>query len=211
MSAMLSRYLKDFSDIKPVAPMVENDVLGGDLFGFADIADEPPVDLEAERRDASSEGRAAATAELTEKHAIELQTLELVHQRELEEMKTRYDAEIAAVFAARLVQIAAEVADLVSTATARAIAPVLTEEVAERAVVSLAALLREQLTDGVAAQIIVKGPHQLFALLHAELGEKAEMLRHQETDDVDLAVEVDGSVLVTRISAWSTSLKKVLE
>ena len=40
MSAMLSRYLKDFSDIKPVAPAPEPLDFADDTFGgFADIAD----------------------------------------------------------------------------------------------------------------------------------------------------------------------------
>lgn len=211
MSAMLSRYLKDFGDIKPVMPIIESDGLADDAFGFSAIAEEPPVDVEAVRHQAYGEGHAAAAAELIEKHAIETQTLELVHQREIEEMRAKYDEEIAAVIAGRLVQIASEVADLVSAATAQAIAPVITDAIAEKATVSLAALLRESLVDGVASQVVVKGPVQLFELLRSELGEKAGLLRHQETDDIDLAIEIDGSVLVTRISAWSASLKKVLE
>jgi hypothetical protein len=212
MSAMLSRYLKDFSDIKPVAPAPEPMDFADDTFGgFADIAEEPVVDLEAEKRGAYAEGHAAATAELSEKHAVEMQTLELIHQREFEELKAKYEEELAALIAARLSNIAFDVADLVSAAAVKAVAPVVTEAVAEDAVKSLAALLREAILDGAAGPVVVKGPAKLFALLEKALGEKPGLLRHLETDDVDLAVEVDGSVLVTRISAWSASLKKVLE
>ena len=75
----------------------------------------------------------------------------------------------------------------------------------------LATLLRETILEGVPDSITVKGPVRLFQSLQAEMGERQNLLRHQQTDDVDLAVEIDDSVLVTRISAWSASLRKVLE
>lgn len=209
---MLSRYLKDFSDIKPVAAAPEPmDFADDDFGGFADIAEEPVIDVEAERRAARADGHSAATAELADKHAIELQTIELIHQREIEELKAKYEQELAMLIAARLSNIAFEVADLVSAATVKAVAPIIDGSIAEQAVTSLAALLREAILDGTAGPIVVRGPASLFALLEKAMSEKPGLLRHQETDDVDLAVEVDGSVLVTRISAWSASLKKVLE
>jgi len=59
--------------------------------------------------------------------------------------------------------------------------------------------------------VTVKGPARLFDVLKGTLGEKAGLLRHLETGDVDLTVEFGDAVLVTRMSAWATSLKKVLE
>ncbi|MDR7143348.1 hypothetical protein [Rhizobium sp. BE258] len=212
MSAMLSRYLKDFSDIKPVAPAPEASDFAEEAFGgFADFAEEPAVDLEAERRSAYAEGYAAATSGLSKTHADQLQAAELGYQRQLDELKEKYEQELAVLLAARLSGIAFEVAELVSAAAAKAIAPVVTEAVAEQAVADLAVLLKEAILDGAAGVVIVKGPANLFASLEKALGEKSGLLRHIETDDVDLIVEVDGSVLVTRISAWSASLKKVLE
>lgn len=209
---MLSRYLKDFSDIKPIAPAPEPMDFADDAFGgFPEIAEEPVVDVEAERRAAHAEGQAAAIAELTDKHAIEMQTIELIHQREIDELKAKYEQELASLVAARLSGIAFEVADLVSAAAVKAVAPVISGGIAEEAVTSLAALLREAILDGAAGPVVVRGPASLFALLEKAMGENPGLLRHLETDDVDLAVEVDGSVLVTRISAWSASLKKVLE
>jgi hypothetical protein len=212
MSAMLSRYLKDFGDVKPIAAVPAMQMPADDVFSdFPEIADEPPVDVETERRNAYAEGHAAAAAELGEKHAIETQTLELVHQRELEEMKTRYDEQMAEVIAVRLADIAAGIADLVSAATANVIAPIISDAVAGKATLNLAEVLRDTILDGEAGSIAVKGPAHLFEQLKMALGGKGELLRHVENDDVDLIVELDDTVLVTRISAWSAGLKKVLE
>jgi hypothetical protein len=107
--------------------------------------------------------------------------------------------------------MAEEIATLVSEATATAIAPIMTEALARKATENLAVLLREAILDGAAAPIVVRGPAKLFDILKGELGEHAALVRHQEADDVDLAAEIGETVLVTRISAWAASLKKVSE
>lgn len=212
MSIALSRYLKDFGETNPVAPIVDIDDFAGDgLPGFAEGVQEPEIDIEAERRSAYSEGYAAAIVELTEEHERETRAAALNHQREIEELKLRYEVEAAAVIASRLRDIAEEVANLVSAGTAAAIAPVMTQVLADKATTSLAAQLREALMEGVAGPVVVRGPARLFDLLKQELGEHAGSIRHLEADDIDLAVELGDSVLVTRISEWAASLKKVLE
>ncbi|WP_049733077.1 hypothetical protein [Rhizobium ecuadorense] len=209
MSITLSRYLKDFGKPEPSAPIIEMDDFGGD--GFPEMPSEPAIDVEQERRDAYAQGHAAATADLTEKYEADAQTVAEVHARELEELKLRYEVEAAAVIASRIRDIAEEVAQLVSAGAAAAIAPVMAEALAARATGSLAVLLRDAILEGAAGPIVVRGPTRLFERLTAELGEHARAVRHIETDDIDLAVEIGESVIVTRMSAWAASLKKVLE
>ncbi|MBX5214527.1 MULTISPECIES: hypothetical protein [unclassified Rhizobium] len=209
MSISLSRYLQDFGEPKPSGPIIDIDDLAGDV--FPEPPSEPPVDLEAERRDAYAQGHAAATADLAEKYESEARALAEAHARALEELKIRYEVEAAAVIASRVRDIAEEVAQLVSAGAATAIAPVVTDALAAKAAESLAALLREAILEGAAGPIVVRGPTSLFDILKAELGEHAAAVRHIEADDVDLAVEIGESVIVTRMSAWAASLKKVLE
>jgi hypothetical protein len=212
MSIALSRYLKDFGESQPAAPILDVDDFAGEgLSGFGQAAPEPEIDIEAERREAYSEGYAAATLELTEKHELESQATAQRHQREIEELRLRYEVEAAAVIASRLRDIAEEVANLVSASAAAAIAPVMTQALADKATASLAAQLREALEEGAAGPVVVRGPVRLFDLLKQELGEHSGSIRHLETDDIDLAVELADAVLVTRISEWAASLKKVLE
>ncbi|MBX5200871.1 hypothetical protein [Rhizobium sp. NZLR1] len=209
MSITLSRYLKDFGEPEPSAPIIDIDDFGGD--GFPEMPSEPPIDVEAERREAYAQGHAAATADLTEKFQAEARALAEVHAREFEELKLRYEVEAAAVIGSRIRDIAEEVAQLVSAGAAVALAPVMTEALAAKAAESLAVLLRDAILEGAAGPIVMRGPTRLFELLTAELGEHAGAVRHVETDDIDLAVEIGESVIVTRMSAWAASLKKVLE
>nr|WP_246712555.1 hypothetical protein [Rhizobium sp. BK399] len=211
VSALLSRYLKDFGEPAVVAPVTEADDFAGDFGGFADVASEPVIDLEAERHSAHADGYAEATAALTEKYELEAQTVALVHQREVEELRDRYEVEAAELIASRLDAMAGDLAELVSATVAKALAPVMTDVLSQKAAVDLAGILREALLEGDVGTVTVKGPTRLFDVLKNTLGEKAGLLRHHETADVDLTVEFDDAVLVTRMSAWATSLKKVLE
>lgn len=212
MSIMLSRYLKDFGEPSPSAPIIDVDDFPTETASaFAEFPAEPEIDLEAERREAHSEGFAAATTELTEKYEREAQAVAEAHLREIEEMKLRYEIEAAAVIASRIRDMAEEIATVVSEATATAIEPVMTEALSKKAAENLAVLLRGAILDGAVAPIIVRGPAKLFEILKSELAEHAALVRHHEADDVDLSVEIGETVLVTRISAWAASLKKVSE
>jgi hypothetical protein len=209
---MLSRYLKDFGEPSPSAPIIDVDDFSAEATSaFVELPKVPEIDVEAERREAYSEGFAAATVELTEKYEGEAQAAAEAHVREIEELKLRYEVEAAAVIASRIRDMAEEIATLVSEVTAAAITPIMTEALAKKATENLAVLLREAILDGAAAPIVVRGPAKLFDILKDELGEHAALIRHHEADDVDLAAEIGETVLVTRISAWAASLKKVCE
>jgi len=212
MSIMLSRYLKDFGEPSPSAPIIDVDDFAAETASaFAELPQEPEIDVEAERREAYSDGFAAATMELTEKYEGEAQVAAEAYAREIEELKLRYEIEAAAVIASRIRDMAEEIATVVSEVTAVAIAPVMTEALSKKAAENLAVLLREAILDGAAAPITVRGPAKLFAILKDELAEHAALVRHHEADDIDLAAEIGETVLVTRISAWAASLKKVSE
>ena len=211
VSALLSRYLKDFGEPAVIAPAAEADDFPHDFGDFAGIPAEPAVDIEAERRSAHADGHAEATAELAEKYELEAQTVALVHQREIEELRSRYEAETAELIASRLETIAGEIAALVSATVATTLAPVMTDVMSKKAAANLAVILREAMLEGDLGTVTVRGPAPLFEVLKNTLGEKAGLLRHHETSDVDLTAEFGDAVLVTRLSAWATSLKKVLE
>ena len=214
MSMPLAHYLKDFSAPSTPAGMVGGDFAAADDLAFdADFGGLPepePVDIEAERRAAYAEGHEAATAELSEKHAAELAQLTAAHQEAMAVLEARLMGETAQRLADGLDRVASEIALAVSEHAAEALAPFLSEEVAAKAVGDLAALLKSAIADGEAGIITIKGPCALFDRLAACMPEAAETLRHVEVDDLDLAAEFDGTVLVTRISAFAASLKKVL-
>jgi hypothetical protein len=215
MSFAIERYLKDFGAPQPSQPAFsdfsEESFDSDTSSDFPGMMPAPAVDAEAIQTQAYAEGYEAAAAELAARHEEALQQLREQHAQDLERVEQNYQTELAARVVAGLRQIAAELAARISDELADCLAPVLQSEIAEKAVADMAVLIQEAILEGEAGPIIVKGPLPLFNILATEMREDAGLLRHVEADDLDLSVEISGSVLVTRLSAFAASLKKVLE
>ena len=209
MSAMIARYLKDFS--APKLPAV-TEAMDDAMFDFPSFAEvEPTVDAEAVREAAHAEGREEALREAQAAHAEDLAQEQARHAAELQALKAHFEGEMVALMAARLAEMAQNVAQEVAAATAKAIAPLMGEAVARRAIVDLAAMLRATIEEGGVARAKVKGPEEACLQLAAALGEdKAKLVEFETGEDMDLTVEAGSSVLVTRLSAFASELERVM-
>jgi hypothetical protein len=210
MSPALSRYLKDFGAEISAPAAFDTGLSFESPTGFSDLHEEPTVDLDAERREAYAEGYEAATRELSERHEAELEQRISAHTIELDALRTEYEIDAAERIASSLKQIAVALGQAVSVETSVALAPVMTDVLTEKAVADLADLVAVAILEGAVGTITVEAPGHLFESLASHLGENRGMLRHVEANDVDLSVTIGDSVLVTRMSAWADSLRKIL-
>ncbi len=216
MSASISRYLKDFGDTQPSSlPFADH---AADTDGFpdfpeisSDFGSPETVDPESEKRDAYAKGHEDATRELTEKMQAERDELVAAHAAELETLRSAYLEELAARIDSRLREGINAIAANLSEQTAGILAPVLSDKLSSKAVSALADVVRTSMPDGEAVTLVVKGPKVLFETLKAQPGFEEVGMKFTETTDVDLSVEVDESVFVTRMSAWASSLRKVMK
>ena len=217
MSAAIARYLKDFGDPQPShhQPVLQDfsaeDSFHTDAVSLDQPFEEPEVDVDAVRQEAYAEGYETASVELGARHADEMSALQASHAAALQELREHYEMQAAQAIASGLRSIAETLSERISEEAATCLAPVLQEEIARQSVATLASLVREAVTDGYAGTIIVKGPLSLFNILATEMGDDRVLLRHADAPDLDLTVELADSVLVTRMSAFAASLKKVLE
>lgn len=215
MSASIARYLKDFGDPQPPQPAAmafdEPMSFGLDTSFQDDFPQIAAGGDDSLREEAYAEGYEAASAALALQHQQEMDALRRHMSEEMEALRQGFEAEAASRIRDGLRAMAQEIAGRIADEAAACLAPLVHEEIAEKAVADLAVLIREAILEGEAGTIIVKGPLSLFNILATEMGDDASMLRHVEAADLDLTVEIAGSVLVTRLSAFAASLKKVLE
>ena len=212
----MASYLKDFST--PPAPPQAADLpfgsAGADDFelDFPALPEpEPePVDLEAERREAYAQGHEAGEREAVERLAADRQAMETANADSLAEIEQRLREEFTTALATQLPEIVKRLSVSVSEQVAHALAPLIEEGIVEKAVAELADQLEVAILAGEAGTIQVRGPRDLFEKLLSEMPDHGEMLRHVEGADLDLTAEFGDAALVTRISAFSASLKKVL-
>ncbi|PDT85884.1 hypothetical protein [Sinorhizobium sp. BJ1] len=216
MSASLSRYLKDFSapkiELTRMTPKYFPDLEAD--FPAADRSPQrptmPEIDVEAERREAFVQGRTEAAAELTLEHQRELAELKARHAEELDAVKHRLAEETASKLAAGFAEITERLALALGDQTARVLAPVMEEALIKRAVEDLATMIRQGIGAGEGLTITVKGSPVLFEALKQYMDDDMLAFRHVATDDIDLTVEMGEAVLVTRMAAWSETVRKVL-
>jgi hypothetical protein len=209
MTAPLSRYLKDFSSPPPLpAPSEPEDF--APAFPFELEPPEPAVDLEAERAAAFAEGKAAGEAEIRSAWEAERESADAKHAKALDSLKYRLEGDALIRLETMLRDTVERLADHVCEQVAPVLAPVLQEAVAAKAIEDLARAVKDALLSEKAAQVTVRGPVTLFEKFKAALGEDAPDLQHKEADDLDISIDINDAVLVTRLSAWAGSLKKVL-
>lgn len=215
MSASIARYLKDFGDVQPVG-LAFNDTLGdaGAIPGFDDLSPFEvlgSLDIEAEKQAAYARGHDDATREAAETMQAERDELIAAHAAELAALRSVYLDEIAVFLSRGLREGIDAIAASISEQTAAILAPVLTEEMSQKAVCALADVVRASMPDGEAVTLVVKGPAELFEKLKTQPGFEEDKMKFTETTDIDLSVELDDNVFVTRMSAWASSLRKVMK
>jgi hypothetical protein len=217
MSRPLSRYLKDFG-AEPSAPAPMPAAVVSSMpsmpfentMSFAEPDEVQMVDIAAERREAYAEGHEAATLALTELHQQELDAVKVAHEAELEQLKAKFETEAVERIAYDLQQIATAIGLSVSSEAAKALSPIMTDILTDKAIDELAALVTAAVLDGTVGPIAVSGRRVMFERLASRADPDGVLLAHVEAEDVDLSVTIGDSVLVTRMSAWADGLKEVL-
>lgn len=209
MSMPLARYLKDFSSAAapPAPPAPAFDAFDMD---FPALPEPEPIDVEAIRREAYAEGHEAGEKAAAERFEVDRQAMDIANAQAMAERDQRLRDEFAGIIATKLPELIQKLSLVVSEQAAMALAPVLGEALAEKAVADLAEVLKAAIAAGEAGTVEVKGPRLLFQKLLSEMPEHTNFLRHTEDDDLDLTAEFGDAALVTRISAFTASLKKVL-
>lgn len=218
MSASIARFLKDFGE--PEAPALPSaDVFNAELLSFGDFADtsfeavapEPVLDIEAIKAAAFEEGRAAAVAELTE--AFEKEKLELISQNvaETENLRNELTQDLGEKVGAQIHDTMDAIANFLADQTLSVLTPVLTEELSKRASEELAQLVKSTLTDRSCTKLIIRGQAPMLEAFTKALGDPAPEIHFIESEETDLSVEIEDSVVVTRMSAWASSLRKVMQ
>ncbi|WP_313614003.1 hypothetical protein [Agrobacterium sp.] len=217
MSASIARYLKDFGESQPVPPVMDEAAALPPSFADFDLGEDDsfampaPVDVDEEKRISYAEGHEAATAALTEQFEAEKRALLESHAAEIAEFQARYHSEMAGFVASRLQENHDLLVSTLDEQICSVLAPVMSDALVQKAVSALADIIRPSLIDGEAVTLTVKGPRALYDLLIEALGGNEKAFRFVENADVDLSVEMDNSVLVTRMSAWASSVRKVLK
>lgn len=161
------------------------------------------VAAEVARAEAALEERLAAA------HAAELQAERERHRSEIAALQLRHGAEMGVAIASACEVLEQRFSESVTAPVTRILAHLMTEDLSRRSVAALRAVIAEAMRVGDTVRIVVNGPAPLCAGVAEALGERAASVEFRESDGLDLAVSVDGSLLETRIREWSAMLGEI--
>jgi hypothetical protein len=172
--------------------------------------DAPAIDIDALLAEERARAEQQASERLAAGNEAALAAERERHAAEIAEINRRHGEESGVRLEAGLREIEARVAETVTGAVARILGPIVSDEVLKRSIAELASAIGEALEDADAVTIRVSGPPSLFSALALNMGEKSKYLRHRETDGADLTVEVNGSLMETRLAEWQAAVHEAL-
>lgn len=206
-------YLRDFSrdeasagNASLAAFAFERMDAGSDCDAGCEIDD--AVDPQALIDDAYRRGREAAYEETRAMHAAALQAERERHAAEIAEVRRFYEEKQAGEIADAISELRRDLARVVSEDVGAVLIPFLDDELRERAMDRLSSLLAEAVADGEIGTVRVRGPRELYEALQARVGESDLHSRYTESEEIDLAVEIDGTLFATRLGDWRDALKE---
>lgn len=205
MSGALAKYLKDFSQHTPPPEPVATFELDTPVSTFeSDWLSEPEVvvDLEAEKQKAFSDGQEEGKRKQLLAQEQELDALRALHDKEMEAMRNRYEDEIAMHLATSVTSMKQAIASNVESACLRLFATVMERELAKTAAADVSAQIVREIEDGFAGTIKITGPDALLSQIREKLGHVDNQVDYDVSNDIDIKVQMDSSVLMTRLSEF---------
>jgi len=166
-------------------------------------AAEIPVDREAERIAAAflrgrNEGLDTARAEYQSKFSA----AEVSFEERLAAQRSLWAGDQGAVFAERIDHAFEALRTDVGDSVAAILAPFAEEALRARIVEELLRTLEKTLKGGRPASLKMSGPEDILESIRRTLGDSAAAIEFEVTDDIDVRVVADRTVIETQLGAW---------
>lgn len=171
---------------------------------------EPIVDVAAMIAQEVARAEATAAERVSAIYEATLEAERRSHADERDQLRRNLGSEAATLIEARFGEAEERLLALTTTAAARILGGILSDEMRKRAVAALAARIRETLGEREAVRIRVHGPQLLCEALEASLGARAASIEFIERASFDLTVNIDSSIYETRLAEWAAELAGVL-
>lgn len=131
------------------------------------------------------------------------------HKDETQLLKAQLGEEAAMLIGARFEALEQQVVSLTSSVAARILGVALTEDLQRRSIGELARIVSQVLADRDAVNVRVRGTPLMCEALRGKLGDKANRVTFADGADMDVTVQLDETLLETRLAEWSNALAEV--
>jgi hypothetical protein len=168
------------------------------------------VDMAAMLRAAEERGREEGRARAKRDFDAALAAERAQHQESIVRERAKWADEEAARLASGMDEAFRSIDKALTDGVARILAPFLADALRDQALHELTATLAAVLADRRAATIRIAGPEDLISLLSERLSAVSASVEYVVSDQADVSVMLDDTLIETQLSAWTARLAGAL-
>lgn len=170
----------------------------------------PPPDIDGIVAAEVASVEARLRAEMSDAADAALSVERARHEVQVAEIQNALGIEAGDRIAAAIAAMETRLVSFASSATARILSSILSDDLARRSVDQLAVRIREAVADQDVVRIRISGPQSMFEGLSKALGPLASRCDFAESPGFDMTVSLDGALFETRLAEWSAQIGEIL-
>lgn len=200
MSFAFAQHLEDFGQSPAFAhlPMISEPVHEGTDM----MSDQPSIDIDAEKAAAYQEGYDAAMRAASEQNEAQNSAREATHKNELDQLEAQLGENLISQLASSIETQVTNASEQITDEVGRVLTQLFSTELIERSLDLLKNLINQALTENSASKIRLEGPVNLTERVKEKLGSEYSNIEIVDSDNVDIKIEVDQTIIATKIADW---------
>jgi hypothetical protein len=207
MSAIpLARLLVEFGN--------EADVARGRTSNLVQPGDEHPLsveeDMAARIAEAVARGHEEGRAGAEEECQAKLEAQREEFEQRLASERQAWTQQAGEALVEQMLAAMRDMETRISESTARVLRPLLAAQLRRQAVTELSALVRTIVSRDRGATLVVSGPDDLIAVMRERLADATAEVTFSVSDNPDIQVTLDHTVLQTRLQEWNDRIEEAL-
>lgn len=199
MSLAFAQHLEDFGQPSGMEPI---QMFGTPAAMNIDIEKDIQVDVAAIRAAAYQEGFDAALAEMQAKHDNAQNAMQQSHNQDLAQLETELGQSMAQNITDGFRGQVDDNCAKISQEVGKILSHFVSQELTELSVHQLQELIKSAFAENESAQIKIEGPQVLVEKVQQSLGDEFAKIEVHQNDDINLSVEIDQTLMVTKLDAW---------
>lgn len=199
MSLAFAQHLQDFGSPNG---MTHLPVFADEDPSHLAIVPDVEIDIEDERATAYQEGYDAAVAALTEQHQATEQALISNFETEKAALQAQLGDLVVEQFQHAIRSQIEQQTDIVKAEVGKVLAHMVSQSLAEDALAHLQQHIKTSFQDSPNSKIRIEGPQALIDRIQSGLGAEFSNIELAPSENIDLTVEIDRTLLVTKFGEW---------
>ena len=202
MSLAFAQHLQDFGSSNEMAHLP---IFADEDPSHLAIVPDVEIDIEDERANAYQQGYDAAIAILAEQHQAAERALKSEFEVEKAALEARLGDLVVEQFQQGITSQIEEQTQIIIAEVGKVLTHIVSQSLAEDALAQLQQHIKTSFQDNPNSKIRIEGPQALIDRIQSGLGAEFNNIELTPSENIDLTVEIDRTLLVTKFDEWQNT------